>query len=155
IVFHDDPRHHLWCHVVTIGVVLAVDRVRVDVILRYENKTTSSALRETGENLNFFGSTRRGRQFSVGPLWRGNCKLMRTSNVARDCRRGNHLWTCEIALGVSRSHATLEISIGRGNSHFSWLKQAHSQADARPATRRQRVRASVHEDLPCAALFGF
>ena len=46
VVLHDHARHHLGRHVVAIGVVLAVDRVGVDVVLRHEDEAALARARE-------------------------------------------------------------------------------------------------------------
>ena len=155
VVFHHDFRHHLRRHVVAVGVVLAVDRIGIDVVLRHEDQATLHALRETREDLDLFRATRGRAQLGVFALGSSGPEFMRPANVARNGGRCDHFRAREITFRIARSHAALEVPVGGGDADFARFEQANAQPDARPASGRQRVRARIHQRLPRAALLRF
>src|ERR1039458_3846383 len=66
VILHHHARHHLRGHVFAIGVVLAVDAVGVQVVLRKEDQPSAHALRKSGQDFNLLGRSRtRGQHFKV------------------------------------------------------------------------------------------
>ena len=80
---------------------------------------------------------------------------MRSANITGDGRRRDHFRTREIAFRIPRTHAAFEVSIRRRDPDLARLKQSHAEANARPAARRQRLRARIQQSLPDATLLGF
>src|SRR5438874_8814770 len=60
----------------------------------------------------------------------------------------------QIYVGVAIAHTALEIAIASADRSLAFLHQTASQADAGPATRRQRNGAGTQESLPIAVSFG-
>src|SRR5271165_3212634 len=155
VVLHHHPRHHLRRHVLAIGVILAVDAVGIEIVLRQEDQSPANAGRESWEDLDLLGGSGTQGKLLEPPRYRVGSRFAWSADVACDCRRGDHLGAGQITLRIARAHASFEIAIGRRYANLAGLKQARTQADARSATRGQRMGAGLQEYLPDAALFCF
>ena len=153
VVLHHHARHHLRRHVLAIGVVLAVDAVGVQIVLRQEDEPPAHAAAESRAGSRPSppepNSTANSSKCFVSSR---SCDFSRSADVARDRRCRHHLGAAEIALRVARAHASFEIAIGGRDADLARLQQSRAQPDARPASRRQRMRARVEQRLPDAAL---
>src|ERR1019366_3924721 len=89
VISHHYSRHHLRGHVFTIGVVLTIDAVGVQVILRQEDQPSSHALRKSGQDFNSLGRSRTGGQHFKIFLQFAVLGLRRSTDVAGDGGSGD------------------------------------------------------------------
>src|SRR5208283_2448044 len=134
VVYHHHARHHLRRHIFTIGVVLAIDAIGVQVVLRQEDQAPPHALRKPRQDRDLFSRSRScGEPLEVLPqLAVGS--FSRSADIAGHCGRGDDFRAAQIAFRVTRTHASFEIAIGGGDPDFARFKQPCSQADARSAS---------------------
>ena len=66
----------------------------------------------------------------------------------------HHLGAGQVGLGLGRAHAPLEVAVARADANLAWLEQARAETDARAASGRQRLGASLEQDLPVSTLLG-
>src|SRR5271169_271679 len=155
VVLHDDFGHHFRSHVLAIGIVLAVDAVGVEVVLRQEDESAAYAAWEPCEDLNIFGRGSCGREDFEAPVRGLVGDVTWPADVTGNRRRRHDLGAGEIAPRIARAHASFEVAVGGGDADLARFQEAGAEADARPAARRQRFCSRVDERLPDAVLYGF
>ena len=152
VVFHNDLSHHLGRHAVAIGVVLAVDRIGVDVILRQEDESTFYPLRKPRQDFHALVCVPIAGELLVLSSQAAIGELTWPGDVTCGTRCRHDFGTGQITLCVARSHAALKIPIGGGDADFSLFQKPSPETDARSATGRERNCSRVEQSLPHATL---
>src|SRR5581483_9721288 len=98
VIFHHDARHHLGRHVVAVRIVLAIDRVGVDVIRGHEYEATANVLRKSGKNFDALTRRRIGGEILETGAQRTRGESPRSGNVTGNRRGGDNFGTCQVAL---------------------------------------------------------
>jgi hypothetical protein len=141
-------------HVVAVGIVLAVNRVGVDVVLGYEYESAMDACGKSRKDFYAFGTVTVGREFLI---LAGDWTIFEPAgagDVARDRRRRHDFGTGQVALRFARAHPSLEVAVGGRDPYLAFFQQSGAQANAGTATRRQRNCSGGQHGLPHPALLG-